>query len=173
VPSFSHEAKLSEIYDALHSEIGGTLGQLLIDAKCESPIEEIMFLALYVRFRHLTKAPFAFLGHDVNTNHVNSYGMMQLYSQVQIGDYRVDFLLRVPLGEHGAVSFVIECDGHEFHERTKEQAVRDRSRDRKLQSLGYTVFRFTGSEIWASSERCTLEILKAFCQRITAVMAGE
>lgn len=44
---------------------------------------------------------------------------------------------------------VIECDGHEFHERTKEQARRDRERDRFLQSIGYLVFRYTGAEIWA------------------------
>ena len=167
------ETKLDEICTALEREVGGTLLHLLTDAKCESPIEEIMFLALYVRFRHLTTAPFAFLGHDVDTVHMNSYGMMQLYSQVQIADYRVDFLLRIPLGDRGVVSFVIECDGHEFHERTKEQAARDRSRDRELQSLGYTVFRFTGSEIWASSERCTFEIMRAFSAKILSVMEDD
>lgn len=41
-------------------------------------------------------------------------------------------------------SAVIECDGHEFHERTKRQAARDRSRDRAIQAFGYRIFRFTG-----------------------------
>lgn len=43
---------------------------------------------------------------------------------------------------------VIEIDGHDFHERTKEQAQRDKSRDRYLTAEGYTVFRFTGSEVY-------------------------
>ena len=35
---------------------------------------------------------------------------------------------------------VVECDGHDFHERTKEQAANDRERDRGLQGLGFSVF---------------------------------
>jgi very-short-patch-repair endonuclease len=144
-----------------------------MEAKCESPIEEIMFIELYMLFRFISSVPFAFMGHDINTGFDNSYGLLQLYSQVQIADYRVDFLLRLPVEDGASVNFVIECDGHEFHERTKEQAARDRSRDRKLQSLGYTVFRFTGSEIWASSERCTYEIMRAFSKKVIAAVTGE
>jgi len=171
--AFSHREKLGEICDNLQEEIGAMLGHLLQEAKCESPIEEIMFLSLYTRFKFLRDAPFVFMGHDLNTNFANSYGVMQLYSQVQIADYRVDFLLRTPVGDGKSVNFVIECDGHEFHERTKEQAARDRARDRKLQSLGYTVFRFTGSEIWRSANKCAYEIMGAFCKKVTVAMLGE
>jgi hypothetical protein len=41
----------------------------------------------------------------------------------------------------------IYTDGHTYHERTEYQAVRDRSIDRELQNLGYTVLRYTTSEI--------------------------
>ena len=170
----SYEAKLSEIFsDALLDEIGSGFGLLMLEAKCESPIETIMLLALYKAFRFESTAPFAFLGNDPDTKFANSYGLLQLYSQVQIADYRVDFLLKMPLEDGGSVNFVIECDGHEFHERTKEQAARDRARDRKLQSLGYTVFRFTGSEIWRSSEKCAYEIMGAFSRKVTEVVSGE
>lgn len=43
----------------------------------------------------------------------------------------------------------IELDGHDFHERTKEQSQRDKSGDRALTLDGWTVLRFTGSEIFA------------------------
>lgn len=71
-----------------------------------------------------------------------------------------DFLL-----EHASgVQLVVECDGHDFHERTREQASRDRARDRRLQAAGYFVFRFTGSDIhWdadAYANECVDFLLK-------------
>lgn len=48
----------------------------------------------------------------------------------------------------------IELDGHDFHERTREQAERDKSRDRLLQSDGWIVLRFAGSEIWRDAGKC-------------------
>ena len=52
----------------------------------------------------------------------------------------------------------IECDGHEFHERTKEQAQRDKERDRQLTLDGFTVIRFTGSEIWRDPMKCAEQV---------------
>lgn len=79
-----------------------------------------------------------------------------LQAQVQIGQYRVDFLMT---DERHDRKVVVECDGHDFHERTKDQAKRDRSRDRWLMRRGYTVARFTGSEIWANPVTCAQEAL--------------
>ena len=60
-----------------------------------------------------------------------------------------------------ANGFVIECDGHEFHERTKAQAAHDKARDRELQGRGYQVLRFAGSEIWRAPFEVASEILMA------------
>lgn len=46
------------------------------------------------------------------------------------------------------VRLIVELDGHDFHERTKEQAARDKSRDRAFVLAGWMVLRFTGSEIY-------------------------
>jgi hypothetical protein len=54
--------------------------------------------------------------------------------------------------------FAIECDGHDYHERTKAQAARDRSRDRKLTRAGWTVVRFTGSELYRDPSACVKEL---------------
>lgn len=53
---------------------------------------------------------------------------------------------------------VVECDGHNFHERTKEQAAKDRARDRWLTSKDYDVFRFTGSELWRNPMACAEQV---------------
>lgn len=82
----------------------------------------------------------------------NAYGW-SLHADVQFLTYRIDLLL---MFGNGAVC--IECDGHEWHERTKQQAAYDRSRDRDLLRHGYSTIRFTGSEIHHSAERCASEV---------------
>jgi hypothetical protein len=78
--------------------------------------------------------------------------------------------------ENGAALFettalLIECDGHDFHERTKEQARKDRSRDRQLQFAGFDVFRFTGAEIHADAFGCAEEIADFLSQKIAGARA--
>lgn len=77
-------------------------------------------------------------------------------NQATLGAVRVDFLLFAKDGRR----LVIECDGHEFHERTKEQAARDRSRDRMLLAHGCPVVRFTGSEIYRDVQGCVYEVVE-------------
>jgi len=49
---------------------------------------------------------------------------------------------------------VIECDGHDFHEKTKEQVKRDNERQLALQMAGYDVIRFSGSQIYNEPFQC-------------------
>lgn len=94
--------------------------------------------------------------------------------QKKVGEYRVDFLLtftgvrqwnwddsgnRTPVNKI-MNQMVIECDGHDFHEKTKEQAKRDKSRDRTLQQVGYKIYHFTGSEIYQDNMRCAELVIK-------------
>ena len=56
------------------------------------------------------------------------------------------------------IKLAIELDGHEFHEKTKEQVKKDKEKDRWLTLNGYTVIRFTGSEIYNSIETCIKQV---------------
>ena len=67
----------------------------------------------------------------------------KLSPQHKLNNYYVDFFFF-----NGSEGIIIELDGHEFHEKTKDQAARDKKRDRVLQRSGYKVYHFTGSEIW-------------------------
>lgn len=80
--------------------------------------------------------------------------------QIKIEQYTADFVFSVTDHELRTHRLVVECDGHNYHERTKEQAAHDRSRDRRMQELGYTVFRFTGSEIHQHAWGCCRQIMK-------------
>ena len=73
---------------------------------------------------------------------------------------RVDFLITRTAFQRHRVA--IECDGHDFHERTKEQARRDRERDRLLQERGIHILRFTGSEIYKSPSACAQKVWNFF-----------
>jgi very-short-patch-repair endonuclease len=90
---------------------------------------------------------------------------IMMFMQVPIDEYRVDFLIYGISADcddrstWGRVKLVVECDGHDFHEKTKQQAKRDKQRDRKLMSKGYSVMRFTGSEIWNDPRKAVHEVL--------------
>lgn len=97
--------------------------------------------------------------------------------QYKIDKYRVDFLIILYthsdevvrkeffeqididyLFNHFVAKVIVECDGHNYHEKTKEQAKHDKERDRFLQSQGYTVLRFTGSELYKDPFACYKEV---------------
>jgi len=62
--------------------------------------------------------------------------------------------------QKGSNKLCIYTDGHTYHERTEDQAKRDRNIDRKLQDLGFTVLRYTGKEVNESMEHIIKEIKK-------------
>ena len=113
----------------------------------ESPIELELLRALYL----FSIVKYTQIPHERNAGQTS----LTVATQKKIGSYRVDFLITT---NETDIKVVVECDGHEFHERTKQQAAKDKSRDRQLVSLGYAVLRFTGSEIWKDPWECASEI---------------
>lgn len=77
--------------------------------------------------------------------------------QAAIGPYRVDALVWFSFGRTLA-GLAVECDGHAFHEKTKEQASRDKRRDREILRAGFPVVRFSGSDIYKSPADCVEQI---------------
>lgn len=134
----------------------------LMSEKCGSPIEELLLAGLMAA---------SFRNGDVLE--FREGGLLDgpepsrptCYQQVRIANYRVDFFIIKPTMD-GIVYIVVECDGHEFHERTADQASNDRQRDRFFTSKGYAVLRFTGSEIHADPFKCGYEVIRM------AVMEG-
>lgn len=76
--------------------------------------------------------------------------------------YRLDLAVLEYHGSTVVTRVDVECDGHDFHERTKEQAKSDKSRDRALQTAGWSVLRFTGSEIYADARGCLHQVYTLF-----------
>jgi hypothetical protein len=117
---------------------------------CESPIEGV-FLLWWSALGRV---------HYINEN------LIELVPQheVEAGGqrYRLDFAALAPsmvqqAAEKWAVprrGVAIELDGHEFHEKTKEQVAYRNQRDRHLISAGWEVIRFSGSELHRRPIEC-------------------
>ena len=133
----------------------------------DSPIEKVMATALEIvgRFGCREHRGIRFVNNEAELKEWMDRGGIELNnllgeSQKQIEGWRVDFLIHAyEWKTEKWRGLIVECDGHDFHERTKAQARKDRSRDRAVQHRGkYQVFRFTGSEIWADPWGCAGEV---------------
>jgi very-short-patch-repair endonuclease len=136
-------------------------------ARCESPIEKIMSAAIIhqarQRWRDFCPNQSLFFmggGYVWPEDGLSDFDGCFLYQQAAVGKYRADILIRLfdSRNKQTNHTIVIECDGHDYHERTKEQAERDRSRDRWMTAQGITVLRFTGAEIWRDPVACCQSI---------------
>lgn len=150
---------VQKLLSSARDNLEETLSQIIwvVGKTCESPIEKAMLEALYV---------YSLLRVGGWPCHVMpektegwTHATWFIEPQKVINAYRVDFLVTSPDTKK---KIVIECDGHDFHERTKEQAEGDRSRDRNLTRDGYCVIRFTGREIWRDPWKCAEEIENQF-----------
>jgi very-short-patch-repair endonuclease len=131
--------------------------------KCESPIETRLLGALQIQSYD---RGFDFLIETERPSEVR-YGKSEIVCvpQLEVGSYRPDFTIfdLKRSSPECIYALIVECDGHDFHDRTKEQAAKDRFRDRELTFHGFTIFRFTGSEIhkdalhWADQVLAYLE----------------
>lgn len=145
---------------------------------CESPIEKMMFVALTLagreRFDEVVLKRESLEFRELR----EGIDRLIIEPQHKVGNYRVDFLVTLvskypvdkPDGDGYEVhemrhEIIVECDGHEFHERTKEQAKKDKKRDRALLDLGFRVYRFTGSEVWNDPFDCAWQVIENLRQR--------
>lgn len=72
--------------------------------------------------------------------------------------FRLDF--RVYAADK-ALPLAVEIDGHEWHEKTRDQVTKRNQRDRVLQSLGIRVFHFSFQELNDHPATCATEVAEA------------
>lgn len=125
-----------------------SLEESLID--CKSPIEQL--LAIELEDLKLTNT----LKYNPFVDVVD----VKKQEKIKVKDkkYIVDFLIPVWYKNQGAKIFIVECDGYEFHQKTKKQVENDNIRQRNLQEAGYEIIRFSGTEIYHKAHQCALQI---------------
>jgi very-short-patch-repair endonuclease len=114
----------------------------------KSPIEKMFWLGIET------------LTDEIDLMVINKrfYCMRQVEIVCESKKYKVDFLL-VAVYKDELKFLIVECDGHEFHEKTKKQVEYDKQRERSLIKLGYKIVRFSGSEIYKDHIKCAKEAL--------------
>lgn len=147
-------------------------------ARCESPIEAHLLTALVAEAVHQLGYP-PILG-SVLPPDVWHRKQILILQQEPVSGYRVDFMVCAlrPVDDSRGHSVVmgwvaVECDGHDYHERTKEQASRDKKRDRLLQTDGNAVFRYSGSDIWNGSVGIAKEAIEMAARLAESAQAAE
>ena len=133
----------------------------LIAGATDSPIEELFLGAWLALTPHArTEKPETVRKQGFPCRRVlydperEAHLMTQVEQVVSGRAIRLDFAII-----HKKTKVTVECDGHQWHERSQEQAASDKSRDRLLLAAGWNVLRFTGSEIHADPIRCAQEAL--------------
>lgn len=140
--------KVQTIYDKLCCDNNCILQESLIG--CESPIEQLLSLYLAdLRISFNDWNPFVEVSPIASNQEIECKNGKK---------YRLDFYFVVNYKNQGTKYFGIECDGYEFHQKTKEQVQYDNQRQRDLQNEGIEIIRFSGSEIWNHTRKCANEI---------------
>jgi very-short-patch-repair endonuclease len=121
----------------------------------ESEIERAFAVFMVLDARH-SEIPFS-LGPVVPKE-----TCFALVPQFKIDRYRVDFVFAHSRHLDLRECVAVELDGHEWHEKTKEQARADKERDRYLQRYFGKVIHFTGSEVFDDVRECCSELMRVF-----------
>ena len=133
---------------------------LWMQSRCDpkSPMEKVFLTAFATVVEANTTIP---LGkHLPSLNGTALRSGIGITPQRRFQDYKVDFWLEywgdaVIVGGDGESSnlvkpireFVVELDGHGFHDKDPEQRAYENKRKRALQKAGYFVFPYTGKEV--------------------------
>lgn len=78
------------------------------------------------------------------------------------GTYTIDFVIRARSDHEQKGAVAIELDGHDFHEKTKQQVANDKKRERAIVRTGLPVLRFSGHGIWKDTAACVREVVDYF-----------
>ena len=163
------ESAVDRVYTSMSSELPTVCYDIAehLEPYCDSPIELMLGTCLLLISRLQCQAERGVYNTFVKlispTEKIGNDAVIYLSPQFKWEGYKIDFAIRQKLSP--TIVF-IECDGHEFHERTPDQAEHDRSKDRKIQEAGIPILRFTGREIYRSPQSCTLNIINFLKCRI-------
>lgn len=138
-----------ELADHLRDNLADSIAKL--EGHCGSPIEKALLVSLVTVLRLSGIKCVVCPQSDI---YQHSAAQIIIVPQFQFDRYRIDFAIIC-----SQRTIFVECDGHDFHERTKQQAAHDRRKDRTVQKDGVPILRFTGSEIYASPTDCCHQVV--------------
>lgn len=173
--NFGFDLLREQLTDHLAAEVALSCATMeRVDNYGTTPIERLLLGAIFLRLRYVkdTWNTQCVIVPDERVERfkagADGKNWLVVQKQPQLPNWRPDFIFHAHAswrrnpggGSVGWKRLIVECDGHDFHERTKEQAAKDRSRDREAQESGYEIFRFTGSELWKDPIGCARQVIE-------------
>lgn len=118
--------------------------------ECKSPIEKIFYVAFEI---------VCLFRRDELPDFVDCmYSYPQLEIETNAHRYIADFSIGAENEEGIYTILLVECDGHEFHQKTKKQVEHDNTRQYELKMVGYDILRFSGSQIYNDPFKCANDV---------------
>lgn len=133
----------------------------IFDEPIASPIEQLFLIAVHAQcFAEYTDVN---AGPESRTDGVDGPGRgIQIRSQWKVDKYRADFFMwqegLAPADVYPPV--IVELDGHDFHDRNKQQRSYEKARDRHFIKKGYRVVHYTGSDVVKDPNKVAFEVLE-------------
>ena len=87
--------------------------------------------------------------------------IVQIQPRRKMGPYEITLAIRVRGPGNRLLKLAVQCDGHDFCEMSKEQAVVEKALEKTLKVAGFRLFRFTGAEIATDPVKCAAQISNA------------
>lgn len=149
---------------ALHIELEFIIDKYVnvLRGLCQSPLEIIFGAVLTFSLRNVAPRQLVCCLPADEEKYADFHFL--LMPQYPWKNYRIDWAIKINGADRPLI--FVELDGHEFHERTKEQAARDRAKDRAAQAEDITIFRFTGSELYRDPGGCVDQVMRLINSRL-------
>lgn len=186
---FGFDLLQEQITDRLAAEIAAQAACMEVVANYgDTPIEKLLLGSMFLSMKYLEQEYFTQIVTTKDEQMAARKGFVSpnpglfvgkntifVQKQTDVAGWRADFVFNIyatwarqeeDSRKPGWERLIVECDGHDFHERTKEQAARDRERDRSAQLAGIEIFRFTGSELWKDPLGCAGQVIKWANKRV-------
>lgn len=138
-----------------------------LTSRCQSPLEEIFGAALLAvdEPNHVIIPARGDRAEVVLRTGSLLAGVLSVDPQSPVGPYFADFLITLRRWRIEA-RVAVELDGHDFHEKTKQQVEKGKRRDRYFTLQGVTTMRFAGSELVRSPASCVEEVMQALARQV-------
>ena len=135
------------------------------DESIKSPIEQIFITAFEIYCKYNNKENiYLFPQKEVICNEKKYY----IDFEFKADDYLTQLLLGEKIKNYN-FKLAIECDGYEFHQKTKKQVQKDNEREYDLKMAGYEVLRFSGTQIYNNPLKCAEDTYNYIMKKIEEV----
>lgn len=121
-----------------------------------SPIEKLYYVALIILLNKKDIFLYVDFQSEIQCNDKTYYADFTICYDEKLNDM---------LKEN--FNLIIECDGYNFHQKTKEQVDYDNKREYDLKMQGYEILRFSGRQIYNNPMECAEETLKFIIEKNT------